>query len=150
MLPQSLNVADAAAAIIVLPGSRFLMQLRDDRPDIWYPAHWGCFGGALDPGETAWEALKRELNEELELVIKEARLESRYVFDFEPVHLVKICRAYYVVDLSDAELSKLVLHEGAAMEVLTYHQLTSGIPVTPYDAFALHFHYLRTQKMSSR
>src|SRR5262249_32847766 len=52
-----LRPADAAAALIQLPDGRYLLQLRDARPDIFYPDHWGCFGGAIDPGETPESAL---------------------------------------------------------------------------------------------
>ena len=34
---------DAVAAIIVDEDGRYLMQLRDDIPRIFYPGHWGCF-----------------------------------------------------------------------------------------------------------
>src|SRR5262244_3716729 len=38
---------DAVAAIITVEDGRYLMQLRDDKPRIFYPGHWGCFGGAV-------------------------------------------------------------------------------------------------------
>ena len=40
-----LSVGDASAAIIILEDGRYLLQLRDDIELIWYPGHWGCFGG---------------------------------------------------------------------------------------------------------
>lgn len=43
----------------------FLMQLRDDKPEILYPGHWGLFGGHLDPGETPDDCIHRELIEEI-------------------------------------------------------------------------------------
>ena len=43
----------------------WLMQLRDDLETIIYPGHWGLFGGHLDPGESAADALMRELQEEI-------------------------------------------------------------------------------------
>ena len=35
---------DAVAGILVLEDGRYLMQLRDDIPGIFYPDHWGLFG----------------------------------------------------------------------------------------------------------
>ncbi len=58
---------DAVAALITVEDGRYLMQLRDDIPRIFYPGHWGCFGGAVSPGEDEIEALQRELAEELEM-----------------------------------------------------------------------------------
>ena len=43
---------DAVAAIITVEDGRYLMQLRDDIPRIFYPGHWGCFGGAVGPDES--------------------------------------------------------------------------------------------------
>lgn len=138
MVPADARVGDAAAAVIRVPGGRYLMQLRDRKPDIWYPGCWGCFGGATDPGEGPFEALQRELKEEIELEVRDARLLSRLEFDFGPLGLGKGWRAYYLVDIGEAQLARLRLHEGERMEALTYAQLVSGIPVVPYDAFAIH------------
>jgi 8-oxo-dGTP pyrophosphatase MutT (NUDIX family) len=119
------------------------MQLRDVRPDIWYPGHWGCFGGSSEPGEEPLQALCRELQEELELQVRDARLIARFDFDFGPLGLGKGCRNYYLVELPVNALAGLVLHEGQRMEALSYAQLISGIPVVPYDAFALHLIHSR-------
>ena len=62
-----LRASSAVAAIVVVDQDRYLMQLRDDIPGIWYPGHWGLFGGAIDTGEDEIAALRRELREELEL-----------------------------------------------------------------------------------
>jgi 8-oxo-dGTP pyrophosphatase MutT (NUDIX family) len=56
-----LSINYAAAAILVHEDGRILMQLRDDRPDIWYPNHWGLFGGGVEAGESPEEALCWEL-----------------------------------------------------------------------------------------
>ena len=60
MLPQ-----DAVAGIIVNQHDRILLQLRDDNPGIFFPNHWGLFGGALERRESLKEAIVRELREEL-------------------------------------------------------------------------------------
>ena len=44
---------------------QWLLQLRDDVETIIHPGHWGLFGGHLEPGETAEEAVQRELEEEI-------------------------------------------------------------------------------------
>ena len=41
------------------------MQLRDFKPNIIYPGHWGFFAGHWKNHETAVDAMMRELNEEL-------------------------------------------------------------------------------------
>lgn len=139
MVPDPVVVVDAAAAIIRLDDGRYLMQLRNRRPDIWYPGCWGCFGGATDPGESSLEALRRELYEELELRVQAApRLVSRLDFDFTALGYGKGYRTYYLVEIGAAELGRLVLHEGERMEALSYEKLISGIPIVPYDAFAMH------------
>ena len=141
MHPPKLSISDAVAAVIRRADGQFLMQLRDARPDIWYPGAWGCFGGALDAGESPLEALRRELREELEFELRDAVPISRLEFDLQAVGLRKYFRAYYLVQMDDAEIKTLVLHEGQRMKAFSYQELTSGIPVTPYDAFALHlFH----------
>jgi 8-oxo-dGTP diphosphatase len=55
----------AVALAMLEREGRWLLQLRDDIDSIIYPGHWGLFGGHLDPGETASEAVHRELQEEI-------------------------------------------------------------------------------------
>ena len=55
----------AVALAMLNRESKWLLQLRDDIDTIIYPGHWGLFGGHLDPGETASEAVVRELQEEI-------------------------------------------------------------------------------------
>ena len=55
----------AVALAMLQREGQWLLQLRDDIDSIIYPGHWGLFGGHLDPGETATEAVHRELQEEI-------------------------------------------------------------------------------------
>jgi 8-oxo-dGTP pyrophosphatase MutT (NUDIX family) len=68
----TLRPAHAVAALLQLSDGRYVMQLRDSNPNIFYPDHWGCFGGAVDPGEAPAVALARELREELMVTLATA------------------------------------------------------------------------------
>ena len=56
----------AVKAIIYRSDNKLLLQKRDDNPEIPYPLHWNLFGGEVEIGEDFLDALKRELNEEIE------------------------------------------------------------------------------------
>ncbi len=53
------------AMAILYQDDKFLMQLRDDIPGIFYPGCWGLFGGHLEPGETPEMGVTREVEEEI-------------------------------------------------------------------------------------
>ncbi|MFE7130936.1 NUDIX domain-containing protein [Streptomyces sp. NPDC057638] len=68
-VPES-GVARGAVAIITNRRGEFLLHLRDDLPDIAWPAHWSLLGGGCDPGETPAAAIVRELDEEAHLTVE--------------------------------------------------------------------------------
>jgi len=145
-----LAAGDAAAALLVLDDGRYLLQLRDDLPHIWYPGHWGLFGGSVDHGEDAVAALRRELREELELDMADARLFVSFEFDLTPVGLKKYFRAYYEVPVTLEAFGRLVLREGADMRALPGDEALALPRMSPYDAFALFLHYRRARLAGSR
>lgn len=116
------------------------MQLRDDRPDIFYPDHWGCFGGAIETGETAEQALIRELKEELSFQPRDPVQIGRFVFELPGLGFLPFERIFYEVRIADADLDGMVLGEGAEMRAFDPHHLLARERVTPYDAFALLFY----------
>jgi 8-oxo-dGTP pyrophosphatase MutT (NUDIX family) len=137
-----LQCGDAVAAIITSEDGRYLMQLRDDIPQIYYPGHWGCFGGAVGEGEDQEQALLRELEEELEW--KHGAGVEFVNFDFDLSHLGqgRYYRKYYEVTVSELAISRLKLHEGAAMELVAPDKLFA-LPLVPYDSFAMWLHFAR-------
>jgi 8-oxo-dGTP pyrophosphatase MutT (NUDIX family) len=152
MIPQHflsdqtpLETEDAAAAIIIVGSTGYLLQLRDDIPGIFYPGHWCCFGGAIHTEETARDAVRRELAEELEFKVAHCHDFIRLDFDLAGVNGKKIYRTYYEVHVTTDEASQFVLHEGADAKVLQAAEIFDGRPVAPYDAFALWLHVARAR-----
>jgi 8-oxo-dGTP diphosphatase len=133
--------AGAAAAILIAPDRRYLLQHRDNRPDIWDPDCWSLFGGSVDPGESPERALARELMEELELQ-PSARpayfTQVAWDYGFRG-HAVKL-RYYFAVPLTDAEIGGLVQHEGQGMRLFAAEEILREPKLTAYDAHALRMH----------
>ncbi len=136
--------SDAVAALICLDDGRYVMQLRDNIPQIWYPNHWGCFGGGVNPGEKPEDALRRELLEELEFEVQEANYFMRFDFDLG-ADGGRLYRIYYRVAMTSAELASLVLHEGADVQALPAERLLHELRMTPYDSFALFLYHDRAR-----
>ena len=138
---RRLQLTDAAVAIIQHDDGRYLMQRRDDIPEIPYPDYWGLFGGSIDPGETPGEALIRELQEELEFRPRETTYFTRFEFDLAPMGLRQCYREFHVVPITDRELASVVQHEGAGMRLFSAPEILSHGKVTPYDVYALWLHH---------
>ncbi len=140
LTPTPLPLGNAAAAILMVD-DRYLLQLRDDIPGIWYPGHWGLFGGALEPQEDEISALQRELREEIGLAPEssELRLVTRFEFDLRPIGKGRYFRSYYEMSVPSAVLPRLTLHEGADMRAFSSDEVFS-LRLSPYDSFALFLH----------
>jgi 8-oxo-dGTP pyrophosphatase MutT (NUDIX family) len=141
----TLRPAHAVAALLQLADGRYLMQLRDSNPAIFYPDHWGCFGGAVDAGETPLAALVRELREELQVIVAPADVTrfTEFTFDFGFAGDGIRLRTYYGVTLPQSDLDGLVLGEGADLAAFEAESLLALPRVVPYDAFALWMHHAR-------
>jgi len=149
-VPATANFRDAAVAVIVLDDGRYLMQLRDDKAGIFYPDSWGLFGGAVDAGETAEQALRRELREELNFSPKTLKYLTRMDFDFACVGGKSCYRMFYEVQIRASEVAHFRLNEGRLMEPLPLDDLLLNRRVVPYDAFALWLHYAEHTKQRAQ
>jgi ADP-ribose pyrophosphatase YjhB (NUDIX family) len=143
-----LRPGDAAVALILLDDSRYLMQLRDQKPGIFYPGHWGLFGGGIEPGEAAEDGLRRELFEELGLEAESVSFFTRFSFDFSCCGARPVERHYYEVRVAAPKLRTMTLGEGTAMCAFTGQELLAKANVTPYDAFAIWMHLTRAVHLS--
>ena len=64
---------DTAKGIIVVR-NHYLLQLRDNKKNIYFPNFWGIFGGHVERAETYQKALEREIKEETNLIVKASRM----------------------------------------------------------------------------
>ena len=110
------------------------MQLRDFKPNIIYPGHWGFFAGHWKKNETAEDAMMRELEEELCWQPKNlAYLGNILVEGKRRIHVHK-CHL-------NCDMESLVLKEGQEIGAFTKKEIADYIlfsqklkksyPVTP-------------------
>jgi 8-oxo-dGTP pyrophosphatase MutT (NUDIX family) len=145
-IPANVAFGAAAVAIIVLDDGRYLMQLRDDKPGIFYPDHWGLFGGGIDAGETAEAALRRELREELNYEPAALDYFTCIEFDFACLGGRRCPRIVYEIPMPLAAVDRLSLGEGQSMKALEAEDILLDRRVVPYDSFAIWMHYARRQR----
>lgn len=65
------------AKLLLTHGDRLLTCLRDDRPDIPFPAHWDLPGGGREGQEAPVQCALRELDEEFGLHLSPQALTGR-------------------------------------------------------------------------
>ena len=138
-----LRASDAVAGLIVTEDGRYIMQLRDAIPDIFYPDHWGCFGGAVDEGENPVQALRRELLEELDFEVVNAKEFIRFDFDLTKLGQKKVYRIYYEIPVPAELYARFNLREGAQIKAFSGTEILNQKRVTPYDAYAIWLHCRR-------
>jgi 8-oxo-dGTP pyrophosphatase MutT (NUDIX family) len=100
-----------ATALLVDAEGRFLLQHRDDKPDIANPGKWGSFGGLIEPGETPDEGFVREIEEELAWTPARYELYRAYAYPGRDGNQLIYVYSAFV----DVPLERLVLGEGQGM-----------------------------------
>jgi 8-oxo-dGTP pyrophosphatase MutT (NUDIX family) len=137
---------NAVAALLIDDAGRYIMQLRDGKPEIFYPGHWGCFGGAMEANEDPIDALRRELREEIAFELRNAVQFTKFDFDFSSHGFSRVYRIYFQVRVRGFALEDFVLNEGADMKAFRGEELLVTRRVAPYDAFAIWMHMNKKNK----
>jgi len=111
---QLVNVAVA----ILYRENKFLMQLRDNIPNIIAPGCWALFGGHIESGETPEIAVQRE-------VLEEIGYELTAFSQFGIYSDQKAVRYVFQAPLL-VPLNQLVLSEGWDLDLLTAEDIQQG------------------------
>lgn len=132
-----------ADAVIVTENGRYLMKRRDDVDWIIFPNQWTLFGGGVEPGESAEQALRRELREELAYEAGELTFftEYRLIHPFPDPIVEQI--AFFIVRIREADVPRLQLLEGAEMRLFASDELARLPNVVPVDLAAVLMHARR-------
>ncbi len=136
-----LKIGNSVAAILVNKKTQhYIMQLRDQNPEIFHPGCWGCFGGALEDGETNEEALRRELFEELEFSFVNCTLFMEIGFQHFSLELGPARRTYYIILVNDKEVNSFILNEGQHLKAFAGNIFIEKMKSIPLDKFAIWSH----------
>jgi 8-oxo-dGTP pyrophosphatase MutT (NUDIX family) len=99
-------------AVLLRHHNELLLMLRDDEPRLaanQSPLSWNVFAGGLEPGETAEQALERELLEELGFSIPANELQF---IGIQTLTKVVGANDWYIGDLSEGQVAMIQRGEG--------------------------------------
>ncbi|HYM14744.1 MAG TPA: NUDIX domain-containing protein [Dehalococcoidia bacterium] len=122
----------STTGLIVDSKGRFLLQLRDDRPDIVNPGLWGSFGGRVEPHETGdpetpYDGFLREMREELHWEPRVATLYDGFSYRSLDATDPRTQLIYVYASPLDVPLHQLELGEGTGMDVFPPEALPARI-----------------------
>lgn len=130
----------SVAVLIILEDSSFLLQHRDDSPQIFFPGKIGLFGGEIEAGESASEAAIREIREELSIEILGPELVQVLCLDSEVNQRFRR-RHYFLSKVTCEQSNQIRLREGQGIiRVFGGDLKYDSVAFVPYDlAFLLEF-----------
>lgn len=110
---------NGAGIIIYNDKNQVLLQLRNNDHSIKYPNNWVLFGGAMNPNEVPEQAVKREIYEEIGIILRNISFFRNYVYiDEDEVH-----KQYIFKLQSNLDLNKIILKEGADFKFFSKKEL---------------------------
>ena len=116
--------------ILILDGN-YILQLRDNKPDIASAGQWSLFGGEVKTGETPEQAIRREVSEELSIA-PEKYSYLWYIDYYFPFMRSVIRTWFFVSDVTSVWLGHKLL-EGRAVRDFRFKQLAKlDIPEVMY------------------
>ena len=137
-----------ASAVIIYFKEKILLVLRSNNKKIFYPNHYGLFGGAKEKNETYLGAAKRELLEETNINILKQNIKYLLDINFSFPNSKLINRKIYTYQINDLNKFKkfFILGEGVSQKFFTYNQIKNLSNIVPYDKLAIDLFFARKIK----
>ena len=132
MFEMKVTAGKGVSAILISPSGKVLLQQRDNNPSIRYPDHWALFGGSIEDGESADEAVVREVDEEIGFQLETFGLFREFIQNNK--------REFAFVGSITANLSELTLREGQGMDFFFPSEL-SKLSIRPDDKETLEAYF---------
>ena len=134
----------SAKGIIVVKNN-YLLQLRDNKKNIYFPNFWGIFGGRVEKTDTYHKALEREIKEETNLIVRVSRM--ILTVNFKMIGLKKEHNIVYY-ECKILEKRKIILTEGWKYKFFSFNQIKK-LNIIPIDLTAINTHYLAIIKKNT-
>lgn len=109
----------SAHAILLLDG-KYVLQLRDDKPNIAAPGQWSLFGGLIQDGETARQSVIREIFEELS--IQPFQYDFLWHIDYIAEYEKQMIRSWFFEADVSMIWSEHILREGQATGIFSHKE----------------------------
>ena len=126
-----------SAGAIIFIKNKYLLQLRENKKNIYYPGLWGVFGGLLEKNEGFAKGLEREVKEETNLNVKASKMILSNNFRFLDYKIRY--RMYFECQVLNN--NKITLNEGKSYKFHSFKEIKK-LKVVPLDFAAIHYHYL--------
>lgn len=137
-------VIKSSKAIITFK-EKYLLQLRDNKENIFFPGFWGLFGGRQDNNEKEKLAVKREVKEETNLNV--LILSQILSVNFHMIGLKKKRKITYF-DCKIKKSPKITLNEGQKYNFFSFNEL-KRLKIVPMDFVAINCHYHKNNNFIS-
>ena len=118
---KSLNF-NVVSAIILDPKNRILLQKKDSAYYLG-PNKWSLFGGGIEKDETAEEAIRREIGEELNILVRDLSFFENSIYEgVLGDKKVRIPHKTFIIKF-DGNLKEIKLGEGAGFALFEKKEL---------------------------
>jgi len=129
--------------IIIVYKKKFLLQKRDKYKKIHFPGFWGLFGGKTLSYEKSIEGIKREIKEEMNILIKNPKyfikikiLEKSLIVPREIQYFIKIIKKFP---------KNFKILEGEGYGFFSFNEILK-LKVNSFDFSAISFYYYKYVK----
>ena len=128
------------SAIFVTNQGEYLLQLRDDKIGLPLRNHWALFGGEVEDGEDEYDAIKREMFEELNFHSNNYQWFHEAIYGFPRLNKKIVKKIFYEIPITYAEISFMELYEGAEKKLFKINEIMFLEKISPWDLSTILLH----------